>query len=117
MSAILHSISTSIENDRISEQLGQWFEGAGLRMRREHKEKFAPVLVELKMFEEHQLNVEEDQLDDVIEQIAPLLEEAVECEEEESIKFWEDFLYRAHHVIGGRADWEGFMEILDLLKQ
>jgi len=43
MSAILHAITTSIENDRISYQLRNWFDMA-VRFRREHKEKFSPVL-------------------------------------------------------------------------
>ena len=46
MSAILHAITTSIENDRISDQLRNWFDMA-VGFRREHKEKFSPVLLKL----------------------------------------------------------------------
>ena len=51
MSAILHSITTSIENDRISDQLKNWFNMA-VGFRREHKEKSRPVLQLLNMLGE-----------------------------------------------------------------
>ena len=47
MSAILHAITTSIENDRISDQLRNWFDMA-VGFRRDHNEKFSPVLLHFK---------------------------------------------------------------------
>lgn len=50
MSAILHSIATSIENDRISNRLNEWFVNANLLNKANHKEKFDPTLKLLSVF-------------------------------------------------------------------
>jgi len=50
MSAILHSITTSIENDRISNRLNEWFVNANLLNKANHKEKFDPTLKLLNVF-------------------------------------------------------------------
>lgn len=75
MSAILHSIVTSIENDRISDHLKNWFEMAGLRFRREHKVKFAPTLKVLNVWADFYS----------------------QCEERDEIEELSEFEYQVHH--------------------
>ena len=64
MSAILHSITTSIENDRMSAQLRNWWAKSHLRL---HKEKYAPVLEELNWHSaqhlQQEIRYEENNLD------------------------------------------------------
>lgn len=67
MSAILHAIATSIEDDRNRDQLRSWFENAGLHHRRLHKQKFEPVFKDLKGFEIYYENIERDEEEDIME--------------------------------------------------
>ena len=60
MSAILHSIATSIENDRIIDLLKNWSDMAGIHFKREHKVKFAPTLKLLNKWADFYKQCEQD---------------------------------------------------------